>query len=75
MEPNLHGLVAPGYKMTTVAVTHVVGNESTFEGVRDMSAKLKLLGVKVGSIGDANGRTPVVRATFTKMKRVQFTNA
>ncbi len=54
---NFYGLVAPGYKMATVAVDHVVGNESTFEGA-DMSAKLKLLGVKVGSIGDANGRTP-----------------
>ncbi|MBM7037503.1 nitrite reductase large subunit NirB [Vibrio ulleungensis] len=54
---NFYGLVAPGYKMATVAVDHVVGNESKFEGA-DMSAKLKLLGVKVGSIGDANGRTP-----------------
>ncbi|MDK9738136.1 nitrite reductase large subunit NirB [Vibrio sp. D404a] len=52
-----YGLVAPGYKMATVAVDHVVGNDSKFEGA-DMSAKLKLLGVKVGSIGDANGRTP-----------------
>ncbi|MFH4663155.1 nitrite reductase large subunit NirB [Vibrio cidicii] len=53
-----YGLVAPGYKMATVAVDHLLGNaESKFEGA-DMSAKLKLLGVKVGSIGDANGRTP-----------------
>ncbi|WP_194437357.1 nitrite reductase large subunit NirB [Vibrio fluminensis] len=53
-----YGLVAPGYKMATVAVDHLLGNsDSTFEGA-DMSAKLKLLGVKVGSIGDANGRTP-----------------
>ncbi|MCG3760363.1 nitrite reductase large subunit [Vibrio cincinnatiensis] len=51
------GLVAPGYKMATVAVDHLVGNDSLFSGA-DMSAKLKLLGVKVGSIGDANGRTP-----------------
>ncbi|UPQ89115.1 nitrite reductase large subunit NirB [Vibrio sinaloensis] len=54
---TFYGLVAPGYKMATVAVDHLVGNESKFEGA-DMSAKLKLLGVKVGSIGDANGRTP-----------------
>ncbi|OLQ93523.1 nitrite reductase large subunit [Vibrio panuliri] len=53
-----YGLVAPGYKMATVAVDHLLGKvESKFEGA-DMSAKLKLLGVKVGSIGDANGRTP-----------------
>lgn len=51
------GLVAPGYKMAQVAVDHILGNENKFEGA-DMSAKLKLLGVKVGSIGDANGRTP-----------------
>ncbi|WED22596.1 nitrite reductase large subunit NirB [Vibrio sp. JC009] len=51
------GLVAPGYKMAQVAVDHLAGNENAFEGA-DMSAKLKLLGVKVGSIGDANGRTP-----------------
>ncbi|MFH4572633.1 nitrite reductase large subunit NirB [Vibrio diabolicus] len=52
-----YGLVAPGYKMATVAVDHLLGDtESKFEGA-DMSAKLKLLGVKVGSIGDANGRT------------------
>ncbi|CAM4134105.1 nitrite reductase large subunit NirB [Vibrio neonatus] len=54
---HFYGLVAPGYKMATVAVDHIIGNESQFEGA-DMSAKLKLLGVKVGSIGDANGRTP-----------------
>ncbi|KHD26902.1 nitrite reductase [Vibrio caribbeanicus] len=54
---TFYGLVAPGYKMATVAVDHIVGNDSKFEGA-DMSAKLKLLGVKVGSIGDANGRTP-----------------
>ncbi|OBT07942.1 nitrite reductase large subunit [Vibrio sp. UCD-FRSSP16_10] len=54
---HFYGLVAPGYKMATVAVDHVIGNDSQFEGA-DMSAKLKLLGVKVGSIGDANGRTP-----------------
>lgn len=60
--------------MATVAVDHIVGNESTFEGA-DMSAKLKLLGVKVGSIGDANGRTHIVRATFIKTKSRKFTNA
>lgn len=51
-----YGLVAPGYKMAQIAVSHLLGEEQQFEGA-DMSAKLKLLGVKVGSIGDANGRT------------------
>ncbi|MDO6685545.1 MULTISPECIES: nitrite reductase large subunit NirB [unclassified Agarivorans] len=54
---SFFGLVAPGYKMAQVAVEHLLGNDNAFEGA-DMSAKLKLLGVKVGSIGDANGRTP-----------------
>ncbi|WP_318516901.1 nitrite reductase large subunit NirB [Photobacterium leiognathi] len=51
-----YGLVAPGYKMAQIAVGHLLGEEQQFEGA-DMSAKLKLLGVKVGSIGDTNGRT------------------
>lgn len=51
------GLVAPGYKMAQVTVDHLLGGDSRFEGA-DMSAKLKLLGVSVGSIGDAHGRTP-----------------
>ncbi|PSW18157.1 nitrite reductase large subunit [Photobacterium sanctipauli] len=54
---TFYGLVAPGYKMAQVAVSHLIGEDNQFEGA-DMSAKLKLLGVKVGSIGDANGRTP-----------------
>ncbi|QZA80162.1 nitrite reductase large subunit NirB [Deefgea piscis] len=51
------GLVAPGYKMAQVAVDHLLGRDNAFTGA-DMSAKLKLLGVSVGSIGDAQGRTP-----------------
>ncbi|MGY5451136.1 nitrite reductase large subunit NirB [Agarivorans sp. MS3-6] len=54
---SFFGLVAPGYKMAQVAVDHLLDRDNAFEGA-DMSAKLKLLGVKVGSIGDANGRTP-----------------
>ena len=51
------GLVAPGYNMAKVAVDNILNRENEFSGA-DMSAKLKLLGVDVGSIGDANGRTP-----------------
>ncbi|WP_413691684.1 nitrite reductase large subunit NirB [Psychromonas sp. KJ10-2] len=50
------GLVAPGYSMAKVAVDTLLGTDNAFTGA-DMSAKLKLLGVDVGSIGDANGRT------------------
>ena len=55
------GLVAPGYKMAQVAVDHLLGRENGFQGA-DMSAKLKLLGVDVGGIGDAHGRTEGARS-------------
>ena len=62
----IYGLVAPGYTMAKVAAEHIVQQitdasaditvQNTFTGA-DMSTKLKLLGVDVGSIGDAHGRT------------------
>lgn len=59
----IYGLVAPGYSMAKTAAEHIVNaisdnglSENTFTGA-DMSTKLKLLGVEVGSIGDAHGRT------------------
>ncbi|WEF11710.1 nitrite reductase large subunit NirB [Pectobacterium actinidiae] len=55
------GLVAPGYKMAQVAVDHLLGHENRFQGA-DMSAKLKLMGVDVGGIGDAHGHTPGSRS-------------
>ncbi|GGA87937.1 nitrite reductase large subunit [Neiella marina] len=54
---RIFGLVAPGYSMAKVAVSHLTGGDESFEGA-DMSTKLKLLGVEVGSIGDAHGNTP-----------------
>ncbi|MGB0664029.1 MAG: nitrite reductase large subunit NirB [Pontibacterium sp.] len=54
---KIYGLVAPGYTMAKAAVSHLAGGDKAFEGA-DMSTKLKLLGVDVGSIGDAHGRTP-----------------
>lgn len=54
----VYGLVAPGYDMADTAVDHIVGEKSkTFTGA-DMSTKLKLIGVDVGSFGDALGITP-----------------
>lgn len=52
----IFGLVAPGYTMARVAADHICSGELQFEGA-DMSTKLKLMGVDVGSIGDAHGRT------------------
>ncbi len=54
---KIFGLVAPGYRMAEVAAQNIAGAEARFEGF-DMSTKLKLLGVDVGSFGDAFGRTP-----------------
>ena len=55
---QLFGLVAPGYQMARTAAAVLCGDTSqSFTGA-DMSTKLKLLGVDVGSIGDAHGRTP-----------------
>lgn len=54
---RIYGLVAPGYQMAKVAVSHITGGSDQFTGA-DMSTKLKLLGVDVASIGDAHGTTP-----------------
>ena len=54
---KIFGLVAPGYTMAKVALSHITGGEEQFTGA-DMSTKLKLLGVDVASVGDAQGRTP-----------------
>ncbi len=53
---KIFGLVAPGYDMARVAVDHLLESENEFAGA-DMSTKLKLMGVDVASIGDAQGAT------------------
>ncbi|WDD98716.1 nitrite reductase large subunit NirB [Thalassomonas actiniarum] len=57
----IFGLVAPGYQMAKVAAAHIQGEDKQFTGA-DMSTKLKLMGVDVGSIGDAHGKTPQARS-------------
>lgn len=52
---KIFGLVGPGYTMADVAMRSLIGEEATFKGA-DMSTKLKLLGVEVGSIGDAHAK-------------------
>ncbi|MCB1690723.1 MAG: nitrite reductase large subunit NirB, partial [Halioglobus sp.] len=52
---RIYGLVAPGYRMAEVVAEQLSGTVAQFKGA-DMSTKLKLLGVDVGSIGDAHGR-------------------
>ncbi|MCC2656777.1 MAG: nirB [Panacagrimonas sp.] len=64
-EGRIFGLVAPGYDMARTVAAHLsqsrVANPESrvpaFEGA-DMSTRLKLLGVDVASIGDAQGATP-----------------
>ncbi|GBQ16368.1 nitrite reductase large subunit NirB [Swaminathania salitolerans] len=56
-QARVFGLVAPGYTMARTAAAVIAGEEAVFSGA-DMSTKLKLLGVDVGSIGDAQGAEP-----------------
>lgn len=53
---SVYGLVAPGYEMARVAAAELSGGDSRFQSA-DMSTKLKLMGVDVASIGDAQGKT------------------
>lgn len=54
---KVFGLVAPGYTMASICAAQISGDtQQTFTGA-DMSTKLKLMGVDVGSIGDAHGKT------------------
>ena len=60
----VYGLVAPGYRMAEAAVSQLLENDDekvSFPGA-DMSTKLKLLGVDVGSIGDSKGLAENSRA-------------
>ncbi|MDZ5601820.1 nitrite reductase large subunit NirB [Pseudomonas sp. RP23018S] len=59
---SVFGLVAPGYQMARSVAAQLCGIETdTFAGA-DMSTKLKLLGVDVGSIGDAQGASAGARS-------------
>lgn len=53
---RIFGLVAPGYQMAQVVAEQLQAQAASFTGA-DMSTKLKLLGVDVASIGDAQGTT------------------
>ncbi len=54
---QIFGLVAPGYAMARCVAAVLADEEASFTGA-DMSTKLKLMGVDVASIGDAQARTP-----------------
>src|SRR5690606_21539164 len=59
---QIFGLVAPGYQMARLVAAQVLGRDGDAFTGADMSTRLKLLGVDVGSIGDAQGATPGSRS-------------
>ncbi|ANF58558.1 nitrite reductase large subunit NirB [Halotalea alkalilenta] len=59
---RVFGLVAPGYRMARLVAERLAGQPSELFTGADMSTKLKLLGVDVGSIGDAHGASPGARS-------------
>lgn len=60
-DQRIFGLVAPGYTMARTLAAVLNGDQDAAFAGADMSTKLKLLGVDVGSIGDAHGQTPGAR--------------
>src|SRR5687768_160196 len=69
-EGRIYGLVAPGYQMARVAAARLLEKEEAAFAGADMSTKLKLLGVEVGSIGDAHAQTPGARVyTFFDQRK------
>ena len=52
---KVFGLVAPGYNMASICAAQIAGDSRQIFTGADMSTKLKLMGVDVGSIGDAHG--------------------
>jgi len=55
---TVYGLVAPGYEMADIVARRLTNDTSKRFAGFDMSTKLKLIGVDVGSFGDAFGETP-----------------
>lgn len=69
-EGRVFGLVAPGYQMARTAAARILGGECDAFAGADMSTKLKLLGVEVGSLGDAHAQTPGARVyTFFDQRK------
>ncbi|MGW1641837.1 NAD(P)/FAD-dependent oxidoreductase [Streptomyces lavendulae] len=57
VEGRCHGLVAPGYRMAETVARQLCGDPGEPCADPDLSTRLKLLGVEVGSFGDAQART------------------
>ncbi len=66
----IYGLVAPGYDMAEVAVSQIIGNNSTtMPDHIDMSTQLKLIGTEVASFGDALSENDTIDAIVYENKR------
>ena len=57
----IYGLVAPGYEMSEIAASNLLGENRQFKGA-DMSTKLKLMGVDVASFGDCFASDKIAKA-------------
>ncbi|MFT5693625.1 MAG: nitrite reductase (NADH) large subunit [Oceanicoccus sp.] len=55
---RIFGLIAPGNSMAVAAAQHISQEDGKVFSGADMSTKLKLMGVDVASVGDAQGNTP-----------------
>lgn len=55
----IYGLVVPGYRMAEVLVANLLGGRQQFPGA-DFSARLKLMGVDVATVGDYQADGEVV---------------
>jgi nitrite reductase (NADH) large subunit len=75
----VYGLVAPGYEMADIVAREITGDYSKKFTGYDMSTKLKLIGVDVGSFGDpfgqAHGSIPITFKDKRKgiYKRINIT--
>ncbi len=66
----VYGLVAPGYEMADCVARQITGDHSkSFSGF-DMSTKLKLIGIDVGSFGDPFGESaPSIPIAFKDKRK------
>lgn len=66
----VYGLVAPGYEMAESVARQITGDDSKQFSGFDMSTKLKLIGVDVGSFGDPFGESaPSIPIAFKDKRK------
>lgn len=61
-DDQVYGLVGPGYQMASVLADNLAGENSEFKK-GDLSARLKLLGVDVATLGEPIGESPNATTT------------